>query len=464
MRNTNVKNEKGITLIVLVITVVILFILSLLVVDFTVDGKLFKTANELGAKGEAQQTETETLRNSWKDMLGLTNTTTNNNTTGNTTGENTTGGETTCEHTSTTATDNGDGTHTITCTNCGKQITTEKHNYVNRKCTKCGAQKLAVAGEKTTETLEFTDSDGNKAIIPKGFTVSKADDEKTIEKGLVIYLINDKTEEEIKNLTWSGTTLENLKKSYDQFVWIPVAKVNSMFMCQSKTADTECNIKLVNGIPTCTNHSNSTNMAGRLYATSAGENFNSSLTTQTYNANDGLREPAKLSSTNSSYVNQEEEPNLDLQTECNNAVKKVIESKGFWIGRYETSGMSSSNDDMAVNIVAGKGINDGINNVNWYRMYKQQQNYVSKKGLDTSKIQSTMVFGAAYDQTMLFANCATETTPKKDSSAVITGNVETDCYKNIYDLCGNLFEWTTEAGYTSIRFYRGRRLQRQSFC
>ena len=46
MRNTNVKNEKGITLIVLVITVVILFILSLLVVDFTVDGKLFKTARK----------------------------------------------------------------------------------------------------------------------------------------------------------------------------------------------------------------------------------------------------------------------------------------------------------------------------------------------------------------------------------------------------------------------------------
>ena len=449
MRNTNVKNEKGITLIVLVITVVILFILSLLVVDFTVDGKLFKTANELGAKGEAQQTETETLRNSWKDMLGLTNTT---------------GGDTTCEHTSTTAKDNGDGTHTITCTNCGKQITTEKHNYVNQKCTKCGAQKLAVAGEKTTETLEFTDSDGNKAIIPKGFTVSKADDEKTIEKGLVIYLINDKTEEEIKNLTWSGTTLENLKKSYDQFVWIPVANVNSMFMCQSKTADKECNIELVNGIPTCTNHSNSTNMAGRLYATITEESFNSKLTTQTYNANSGLREPAKLSSTNSSYVNQEEEPNLDLQTEYNNAVKKVIESKGFWIGRYETSGMSSSNDNIAVNIVAGKGTSDGINQVNWYRMYKQQQNYANKKNLDPSKIQSTMIFGAAYDQAMLFANCAKATTPKKDSSTVITGNVTTDCYKNIYDLCGNLWEWTTEANGTHGRVSRGRQLLRQLFC
>ena len=237
---------------------------------------------------------------------------------------------------------------------------------------------------------------------------------------------------------------------------MPVTNVNKMFMCQSKTANTECNIELVNGIPTCTNHSNSTNMAGRLYAPSKDEDFNSSLTTQTYKANSGLREPTKLSSTNSSYVNQEEESNLELQTEYNNAVKKVIESKGFWIGRYETSGMSSSNDDIAVNIVAGKGIEEGISNEKWYRMYKQQQNYASKKSLDTSKIQSTMVFGAAYDQTMLFANCEKATTSAKDSSAVITGKVETDCYKNIYDLCGNLREWTTEAYDTYSRVGRGR--------
>ena len=145
-------------------------------------------------------------------------------------------------------------------------------------------------------------------------------------------------------------------------------------------------------------------------------------------------------------------------TEYNNAVKKVIESKGFWIGRYETTGMSSSNDDIAVNIVAGKGTSDGIGDVNWYRMYKQQQNYANKKNLDTSKIQSTMIFGAAYDQTMIFANCEKATTSAKDYSAVITGNVETDCYKNIYDLCGNLREWTTEANNTYYRISRGRQL------
>ena len=329
-------------------------------------------------------------------------------------------------------------------------------------------------GTKVDENKEYTiEGETRTAVIPGGFTISGKHSERTIEGGLVIYLIYDKTEDEIEKIDWNDeVTLKHLKETYDQFVWVPVTNVNKMFMCQSKTAETECNIELVNGIPTCTNHSNSTAMAGRLYATSSGTNLNSSLTTQTYNANDGLREPAivtgKADGTGTKYDGSSNN-NIGLtlstlQEEYNSAVKKVIESKGFWIGRYETSGMNSSNDDIAVNIVAEKGENDGINNLNWYRMYKQQQNYVGKKNLDTSKIQSTMVFGAAYDQTMIFANCATETTPKKDISTVITGNVETDCYKNIYDLCGNLYEWTTEAVYNFSRVSRGRRLRQQLFC
>ena len=319
------------------------------------------------------------------------------------------------------------------------------------------------AGKKFTETKEYTD--GTKtAVIPGGFTVSGIRNETRIDGGLVIYLIPD---DELENVKWDGTE----KTKYDQFVWVPVTNVNKMFMCQSKTADTECNITLVNGKPTCTNHSNSTNMAGRLYATRVvAESFNSSLTTQTYNANSELREPAIVTG-NSTGTGTSNDGNAfynnigltltTLQKEYNNAVKKVIESKGFWIGRYETSEMSSSNDDTAVSIVAGKGTSDGISKVNWYRMYKQQQNYANKKELDTSKIQSTMIFGAAYDQTMLFANCEKATTPQKDYSTVMTGNVTTDCYKNIYDLCGNLWEWTTEAYDTNHRVIRGRPLRLQ---
>ena len=326
------------------------------------------------------------------------------------------------------------------------------------------------AGKKFTETKEYTD--GTKtAVIPGGFTVSGIRKETRIDEGLVIYLIPD---DEIENVKWDGTE----KTKYDQFVWIPVTNVNKMFMCQAKTeSDSGCDLKIEGNEVICQTHktadaTKSKKMAGRLYADSNWK-FAPSLTTQTYNANSGLREPAivtgKADGTGTKYDGNNTDNNIGLtlttlQEEYNNAVKKVIESKGFWIGRYETSGMNSSNDDIAVNIVAGKGTSDGINNVNWYRMYKQQQNYVSKKNLDPSKIQSTMVFGAAYDQTMIFANCANETTPTKDSSTVITGNVETDCYKNIYDLCGNLNEWTIEAYNTNRRVFRGRQFSRQFFC
>ena len=129
-------------------------------------------------------------------------------------------------------------------------------------------------GTRVTEPTEY--KEGNKtAIIPAGFTVSKAEGETTIDGGLVIYLINDKTDEEIKNLTWTGTELENLKKTYDQFVWIPISheQINNMFICQAKTGSNgNCNIVAENGTAKYTTH-NSTQMAGRLYASNTGESY-----------------------------------------------------------------------------------------------------------------------------------------------------------------------------------------------
>ena len=390
------NKEKGITLIALIITIIVMLILVGVVVTVVIQSNLLGTAKIAGDK----------YKTAYEDESNMSEVT----------------------------------------------INAEKYDSIEDYLE--GKVKLPEgAGKRFSETKEY--NDGTKtAVIPGGFTVSGIRKEITIDEGLVIYLIPD---DELESVKWDGTE----KTKYDQFVWIPVTEVNKMFMCQSKTAETECNIELVNGTPTCTNHSNSTNMAGRLYATGTGEKFNSSLTTQTYNANSGLREPAIVTGNSTGTGTSYDESDFNnigltlatLQEEYNNAVKKVIESKGFWIGRYETSGMSSSNDDIAVNIVAGKGTSDGISNVNWYRMYKQQQNYVSKKNLDTSKIQSTMIFGAAWDQTMIFANCANERTTNQVS--FITGNVETDCYKNIYGLSGNLYDWTTEAYDAEYRVDRG---------
>ena len=362
-----------------------------------------------------------------------------------------------------------------------------------------GKEKLPdiKAGEKASKNSNY-----NGAVIPEGFTVSKAEGETTIDGGLVIYLIQDKTEEEIKNLTWTGTELENLKKTYDQFVWIPISheQINNMFICQAKTGSNgNCNITAENGTAKCTTH-NSTQMAGRLYATSTGENYKTAYK-ETYTANTGLREPDVVtgnsydgSSTNLGYMSTVTGDNTSyastakfketLQNEYNEIVALIYNAGGYYVGRYETSNITTTKGT-AINVVAGT--NFGISNINWYYMYAQQKAYAANKGLG-NKVKSSMMLGTCHDQMLEFVNVAGKydvtkagnvghTSSKFTTKPYLTGGVgynenysgyETEPYKdlskNIYDLEGNVCEWTTEADIASDRVYRGRQLRQQLFC
>ena len=362
-----------------------------------------------------------------------------------------------------------------------------------------GKEKLPdiKAGEKASKNSNY-----NGAVIPEGFTVSKAEGETTIDGGLVIYLIQDKTEEEIKNLTWTGTELENLKKTYDQFVWIPISheQINNMFICQEKTTSNgSCNIVAENGTAKCTTH-NSTQMAGRLYATSTGENYKTAYK-ETYTANTGLREPDVVtgnsydgSSTNLGYMSTVTGDNTSyastakfketLQNEYNEIVALIYNAGGYYVGRYETSSITTTKGT-AINIVAGT--NSGIASKNWYYMYAQQKVYAENKRLG-NKVKSSMMLGTCHDQMLEFVNVAGKydvtkagnvghTSSKFTTKPYLTGGVgynenysgyETEPYKdlskNIYDLEGNVCEWTTEADIASDRVYRGRQLRQQLFC
>ncbi len=352
-------------------------------------------------------------------------------------------------------------------------------------------------GTRVTEPTEY--KEGNKtAIIPAGFTVSKAEGETTIDGGLVIYLINDKTDEKIKNLTWTGTELENLKKTYDQFVWIPISheQINNMFICQAKTGNNgNCNITVENGVAKCTVH-NSTQMAGRLYATSIGENYKTAYK-ETYTANTGLREPDVVtenstgdgksydgSSTYLEYMTTVTGDNTSyastakfketLQNEYNEIVALIYNAGGYYVGRYETSNITTTKGT-AINIVAGT--NSGIASKNWYYMYAQQKVYAENKSLG-NKVKSSMMLGTCHDQMLEFVNVAGKydvtkagnvghTSSKFTTKPYLTGGVgynenysgyETEPYKdlskNIYDLEGNVCEWTTEACDPYDRVYR----------
>ena len=364
--------------------------------------------------------------------------------------------------------------------------------YINRD-----SKPTITAGERATSNSTYTDSKGKTAVIPEGFTVSglKNDtvDETTIDDGLVIYLIPEGT-----TVNWTDATeVANAQKTYDQFVWIPIKNttdataqdINDMYICQGKTTNNGvCEIKVVNGIAECqtaehktlaedgTTYKN-TLMAGRLYATSTGENFEKAYT-EVYTSGSGLREPDTLSSrdNDSTYLGYlssilgttgyDSIANFkqSLQTEYNEVVKSVYENQGFYVGRYETSNMTST-DGTAVKVIAGT--TSGITNKNWYYMYAQQKDYATNKGLS---VGSTMIQGAAYDQVMKFVdpnNTWIKTTGRVSHdlgsgnyyqtgglnySGTITYN---DVEKNIYDLEGNVGPWTTEANDTNFRGYRG---------
>ena len=349
------------------------------------------------------------------------------------------------------------------------------------------------AGEKATDTSEYMDTNGDIAVIPGGFTVSGVASEGTIDGGLVIYLIP-----EGETVDWTNpTSVATAQTTYDQFVWIPIKNttdanaqdINDMYICQAKTADNGvCNITVENGEAKCITH-NSNQMAGRLYASKTGNFFEESYT-EVYTVSEGLREPDVLRATdyadgNITYLSQLSEilgtagyDTIDnfkqsLQKEYNEVVKSVYENQGFYIGRYETSGMVNKGENVIVKSVAGT--NTGIHTVTWYRMYAQQKKYAENKGL--TSVKSTMMQGAAYDQVMKFVenerrpdnalytikiegntlhNRANEYGPWQTGGLDFTPEEQyNDFVNNIYDLEGNVVTSTTEAYYSNFRVNRG---------
>lgn len=79
------------------------------------------------------------------------------------------------------------------------------------------------AGEYAEVLSVYMDNDGNKAVVPQGWTVSGVPKENIIwgkDMGLVIYHI---PKEKVSSINWENPDeVEKLMRTYDQFVWTPV--------------------------------------------------------------------------------------------------------------------------------------------------------------------------------------------------------------------------------------------------
>ena len=269
------------------------------------------------------------------------------------------------------------------------------------------------------ETAIYKDKNGNIATIPEGFQVSRKSSEDTISEGLVV-----------------------LAPDGSEFVWVPVDNITTMA--------TKLEGKDSKGLD---------NYQGKLYdfeGSTSSEMIDYGQGTESY------REPDVLSlidSTKNEIVNLE-----ILQQEYNAMIDSVKKYKGFYIGRYETSlsDATSTSAGTSETIQSKAGViptSNAISSTNqWYGLYERQKMY------NTEYVQGSMIWGSQYDAMLNWVinsdsadkhKISEDTNGNHSGSLVTTGKYSNDKINNIYDLEGNLFEWTLEAMGEVDRTIRG---------
>ncbi len=313
------------------------------------------------------------------------------------------------------------------------------------------------------------DASGDKVPVPNGYVGSSVAGENEIDTGYVIY----EGEEAV-----TDSNVADAQKNRNQYVWVPVPDI-------SKFYGTDANGKKWGKIYT---FSSSTSSGYDEITGTQPYNWSESNGVMTISSKTNYREPdvvAKYSSTGydmdsrlktlgigakttHEFLNQ-------LEKEFNNMVASVEKYGGFYIGRYETGNINQDTP------VIQKG-NTNISSQTWYNMYKRCKNI---KGANTN-VETGMIWGNQWDRTLMwlietgsktkeqiaddstswgnyynatfeYVNSSGSTATKNEGSStrIPTGSAEYTKANNIYDLAGNVRDWTMEAYSTHVRVFRG---------
>ena len=346
-----------------------------------------------------------------------------------------------------------------------QNIKLAKNNNEEQEVEESKSQEIVLEDNKYMHVE--TDASGDSVPVPNGFVGSKVTGENEIDTGFVIY----EGEEEV-----TDSNVQTAQISRNQYVWIPVEDI-------SKFYGTDANGKSwgkIYNFTTGTNSSNTFDEETGTYANNWREsNGVMSISDTTY----GNREPDVLSSYDTPYYLKKykvsEDSKLDFlmrqEVDFNNMVDSVEKYGGFYIGRYETGDLSKEE------AVVRKG-NTDIGSQTWYAMYEKCKDL---RG-DNLNIKTGMIWGNQWDRTMQwliesgaktkeevisdstswgnylnatfqYTNSSGGTSTKNSRSAVRipTGSTEYTKANNIYDLVGNVWDWTMEAHSTYNRAYRG---------
>lgn len=131
---------------------------------------------------------------------------------------------------------------------------------------------------------------------------------------------------------------------------------------------------------------------------------------------------------------------------------------GFWISRYEASGMSktTTNEYTLDNEIKLNSVKNAKNSnyMDWHRAYGQLGIYSKKAEID---LKSNMIWGSQFDQAIIWLKdvrnpsqgehvfYVINSTGMSSSDFTVTGQFKV---KNIFDLSGGISEWTAASADT----------------
>ena len=266
-----------------------------------------------------------------------------------------------------------------------------------------------------------------------------------------------------KNATYEEGSIDTgvvIQYKNSEFVWvpIPVTAANSLYA----KGTTKPMARLTSG----KDANGRDNYQGVLYTyNGTGTNSTSTERTSYGQSTTSYREPAYLtnsSSADASSYNTVGISSDSLQQAYNTMVESVSKYGGFFVGRYETSyNITTNKVESVADVNPATAYNTNTNS--WYGLYQKQKEFTES----TDKMAAEMIWGSQYDAMLNWAlegkdkshvTTQTNSTHNKqydDSTIRTKTTTETDKINNIYDLEGNLFEWTQEARYAQRRVSRG---------
>ena len=150
-----------------------------------------------------------------------------------------------------------------------------------------------------------------------------------------------------------------------------------------------------------------------------------------------------------------------LTSEYNAMIASVLKYKGFYVARYEAGLDENKNIVFKDASVAGNNVTtaDASNSEtsSWYGLYKKIKTFTN----DSDKVVSSMIWGSQYDAMMNWMAKTGKTVGSADSTGekrntyTVTGKNTKDVINNVYDLYGCHLEWTLEAYHSDNRADRG---------